>query len=520
MPSPQKETLQKGEKNVSTKYLKNFKGVYTKATRVAIPEDNFYDLVNLMPIGAANLHSIPDISAALVDYAADSIYWIEYANINSTDFLIAFASNGKVFAYNIGSNTRTQINVANLLSGGGSRMDQWKNQLILFYDSNGYFSWDGTTFTGPITGGIIPGGAPTSPDIAVFSNRVWLYSARALYVSAINSTTDFTLASGAITQNITDPQLRGESTRLFSANGYLYILGKSSIFVISDVYIPTGASPPAPVFSILNVQAIIGCDNPASVFVFNRDLCFANSYGFWKLTGVTAEKLSEDIDGTFQYIDTTFPMSGGSPKVNGIIQASFLMKQLNDPSVGTRVIVASVFDKKWWFTNYGALTFVATAVKSNQPVLFGLLGNKLYQLYQNSNSGPASSWLTALWPMEDQVADKEVFRAGFEMTIQQLGSSLSLNLDTPNTSTPFITSAALGTVTWQNNSGQIVAWQNNLLVNVGWYTSNYLLYYGDGQGGFARYVGLSGSLGAGSILEVNSMIMDYSLRTRWSASNR
>jgi len=122
--------------------------------------------------------------------------------------------------------------------------------------------------------------------------------------------------------------------------------------------------------------------------------------------------------------------------------------------------------------------------------------------------------------MEDQIADKEVFRAGFEMTIQQLGASLSLNIDTPNTSTPFLTSAALGTVQWANNSSQIVQWQNNLLVNVGWYTSNYLLYYGDAGGAFGRYVGLSGSLGAGSILEVNSMIMDYSLRTRWSASNR
>ena len=121
-----------------------------------------------------------------------------------------------------------------------------------------------------------------------------------LYVSVLNSVTDFTLNSGAISQALVDPQLRGQSTRLFSASGYLYILGKSSVFVISDVYIPSGATPPAPVFTILNVQANIGCDQPASVFVYNRDLMFANNYGLWRLTGVTAEKVSDDIDGTFQ----------------------------------------------------------------------------------------------------------------------------------------------------------------------------------------------------------------------------
>lgn len=515
MPAPQKETQAKGEKRVATKYLRNFKGVYTKASRVAIPEDTFYDLQNLMPIGPSNLHTIPNISSALVDYSTDSIYWVEYANINSTDYLILLATNGKVFAYNISANTSTQINAGKLFSGTGSRLDQWKNQYILFADSTGYYSWDGTTFTGPITGGIIPGGTMVSPDIAVYANRVWIYSDRVLYVSAINSTTDFTLASGAITQNLTDPQLRGQANRLFSASGYLYIIAKSSVFVISDVYIPTSASPPAPVFSILNVQANIGCDQPASVFAFNRDLMFANTYGLWRLTGVTAEKLSEDIDGTIQWLDTSFAISGGAARVNGVLNACFLIKQTNDPVFGTRVIVANYFDKKWWFTNYGNLTFITGAIKSNQPVVFGILGNKLYQLYQNTASGPAISWQTALHPMEDSLSDKEVFRAGFEMTVQTVGGGLTMSLDTENTSTPFLTNLSVGAVQWQNNSYSVVQWQNNSSAVVNWSTGSYLLYYSDGLGGYGKYVGFSGSIAAGSVLEVNAMMMDYELRKRW-----
>ena len=63
MPSPQKEIQGKGERSVETKYFRTWKGVFTKSKRAAIPEDRFYDLTNLMPIGDANLHTIPDISA-------------------------------------------------------------------------------------------------------------------------------------------------------------------------------------------------------------------------------------------------------------------------------------------------------------------------------------------------------------------------------------------------------------------------------------------------------------------------
>ena len=620
MPAPQKTSIEKGEAQVSTKYFREWKGIFTKARRVAIPQDNFYDLTNLIPIGHSNVHTIPAISSALVNYSTDVIYWLQYVNINSIDYLILFSSNGKVFAYNISSATSTQINSGNLLSGAGSKCDQWKNSVVVIADSNGYYTWDGTTFTGPITGGtalptissatgsgsvgtllfatspttlyqgavisltgftpsgwngkfavtiptlptvtsaisslttgtiifgsshglvsnsiitltgftslgwnatytatvvnattitipfiappltnlpavtsataagttgtitysvahglvtgqsiitayftgsgwngtfvvtvtsstvvtitvasgtatatgigssalasasilgtitvgnlftipttaatasvigtaLTPGLLPqnsTTPfaqtlpnsDIAVFSNRVWIYSNRALYVSAINSYSDFTLVDGSLVQNLTDPQLRGEANRLYSANGYLYIMGKSSIFVISDVYIPTGANPPAPVFSILNVQAIIGCDQPGSVFTFNRELMFANTYGIYKLSGVTATKISEDIDGTFQYLDTSFPISGGSPQVLNILQASFLIKQLNDPVFGSRVIVANYFEEKWWFANYNCtvgsngqlvndvsvpLKFVTTGLNGSIPFLIGIM---------------------------------------------------------------------------------------------------------------------------------------------------
>ena len=90
-----------------------------------------------------------------------------------------------------------------------------------------------------------------------------------------------------------------------------------------------------------------------------------------------------------------------------------------------------------------------------------------------------------------------------------------MSLDTENTSTPFLTNLSVGAVQWQNNSYSVVQWQNNSSAVVNWSTGSYLLYYSDGLGGYGKYVGFSGSIAAGSVLEVNAMMMDYELRKRW-----
>jgi hypothetical protein len=521
MPTKQKEIADKGEQEIRTKIFREFKGVNTKAARVSIPPDTFYDLVNLMPIGHSNLHTVPGLSASLVNYGADTIYWAEYANINSTDYIISFATTGKIFAYNITGNSSSQINVGHLFSGAGSRMDQWKNTNILFVDSTaGYWTWDGSTFNNTnLTGGIIPGSFGTVVDIAVFSNRVWLYTNRLLYISGLNdftatvSTGGFLVANGALIQNITDPQARGECVRLIGANGYLYMLFKSSIFVVSDVYIPTGASPPTPVFTILNVQANIGCDQAPSIFPVNRDLMFANKYGLWALRGVTADRMSEDIDGTIQYLDTTKTISGGTATVKNIQCAGFLINQLNDPVIGTRTVVALNFDKKWWFANLGAFTFILQAISNGIPCLFGFIGNQLYQLFSTGATPPAASWQTALWPMEDQLSDKEVQRVGFEITTATPGS-LTFNVDTPTTSNPVNITNSLGEIVFTGASGLAIQFQTGA-VNLNFISGTYGLILTDGQGAYAKYVGVSGMSGAGADFELNSFELDYYLRKRW-----
>ena len=178
------------------------------------------------------------------------------------------------------------------------------------------------------------------------------------------------------------------------------------------------------------------------------------------------------------------------------------------------------FDKKWWFykiTDGSGVspTFICGGMSNNRPTLFGFINNKLYTFATNTAASPAISWQTALWAMEESLADKEVFRAGFEITSGGLATQFQLTLDTPYTSTQLNPTAASANIAWQNNNLTIVNWQNNSNQTVYWYAGTYLLFFADGRGGYGKYVGFSGTGTANAPFQLTSNAMDYTLRKRW-----
>lgn len=522
-----KASQQPQEVERRNKTFRQWKGVNTQSARVSIPEDHWYELINVMPIGDANLHTVPNISGMLIDYLGDPIYWMQFATLNYIDYMFLFSTTGKVFQYNIVAGVSTQINVGALLSGAGSRMDQWKNSNILFIDSTGYYSWDGTNFI--LISGV---GVPSNgTDIAVYQGRVWIAQGRVITLSGPDDYTQpsFLPLNGAATVNLTDPQLRGAVTRMVSANGYLYIGGRSSWNIISDVYIPTnsttGASavPPTPVFTNLNIQSNVGCDQPASIFLYGRDVLFANRYGAQVMGGVDVQRLSQDIDGTWQYIDFSQQISGGCAVVDNILCACFLIVRGDSPDeidvpgqqdLDDGPSLACFFNNKWFFVNFGDLTFVAQGMVNNSPALFGLIGNRLYQLFADYTSAPASQWSTALWGMEDSLADKQVIRAGFEMVVSSVNGTFTATIDTPNSNSSFSNSLNISSVAWTNSGGGIVQWTNASSNVVYWYSGQYLFFSSSTPGAYGKYVGISG-FSSGAIYQLSSVFLDYKLKARY-----
>jgi hypothetical protein len=493
-----------------THIFRKFKGVVNNSARNALPEDAWFYLENMQPIGDANVVSVPGFGPTLATYA-NIVYWSQYANVGGVDYIINFPVDGTVWAYAIVAQTNTQIGSG--FSGSASRIAQWKNTELLVIDSTGYYNWPGT---GTLT--LISGtGVPTSgTDIAVAFGRVWIVQGRLLTFSGANdfSAASFLVANGAGSLALTDPTLRNNVTRLSAQNGYLYIISATAINAISDVYVPANANPPTPLFTNLNIQAIIGSDQPASVFAMNQALVFCNRYGAWYLYGTDANKISTDIDGTWQYLDFSQQISGGQAVINNILCTAFLIKRLNDPIFGSQALLALYHDQKWWFAyNFGA-TLVTSAVVNNVPTLFLFSGTQMVQCFVAGVTPLRTQLWTPLWPLDDELADKQVIRAGFEANVTNISGLFFLSIDSENGSEPTLSSSGNSNVVWQNNLLNTVTWQNNLLVTVQWLSNGYELFNATSPGVYGKYIG--GRIQAtSSAWQFSAFNFDYKLRARW-----
>lgn len=503
----------RGEEQKLVKIFREFGGINTQSQRTAIGDTDFAWLENIQPVGLANLRTVPNISSELIDYSASPVYWAQSCNIANTEYIIVFSSNGKVFAYNVAANTSSQINApATLLSGSGSRMAQWKGGtagVALFIDSTGYYYWDGTTFA-KITGAGVPS---SGSDIAVYSNRVWIVSGRILYFSAADdyTATGWAGGSGAGFNNLTDSTLRSDVQRLYAANGYLYIFGLTSVNVISDVRVPTGAT--APIFTNLNIQSIVGTDQPASVFTWGRTLMLATRYGVYGIDGVDAQRISANIDGTWQQLDFTQALSGGAVMINNILTAATLVKWV-DPYGTARSLIAMFADGKWWFGNMGdSLARIVSAMRNNTPTLYGFINNKLYRLFSETTTSPAVQVKTALWSMGDSIRDKQVIRVGFETTVTQSTGTFTATIDTQGSELPVDISSTIGRVVWLNNDIVPLNWTNNVSNIIYWVNSNYNLFNGDATA-WGKYLGSTFESSSASY-QLSGFIIEYEFRARW-----
>ena len=249
----------------------------------------------------------------------------------------------------------------------------------------------GTGYTSNPTVTITGGGATTSAtatafattdtltDVATFSGRVWVASGRNVFYSAAGSYSDFTsVSAGSV--SLTDETLHGNIQALLSANNFLYVFGEDSINVFSDVRVSTSGTT---LFTNTNISASVGTKRGNTIFPYFRSLLFMNDYGVYALVGSTTSKLSDTLDGIFPLIDFSQPVSAGQVLLNNILCAAFSFTY-NDPSLGARQIQAVFFEKKWFLSSQGSLSYVTSVPVNGAISLYGTISNSLYKLYASS----------------------------------------------------------------------------------------------------------------------------------------
>ena len=486
--------------------FRDFGGINTQANRENIGDDEFAWLENVMPIGDGNMPALYGPVNTGVSLSGDTAYAMYDANINNVDYLFVFTTNGAGYQVNLNSYAVTKFANAGKFNGTSARIAQWANDRILIIDSGGYYSWNTAALTS--LGGTT--GAPSAgTTIAVFSSRVWVGNGRTVVFSAPNSYTDFQSASFGGSFVIQDPTLHSTIQQMLSANGFLYIVGQDSVNVVSDVRI-SGATT---VFSNLNLVTTAGTTWPDSVIPYYRTVWLASKYGFYGITGATATKGSDELDGIFPKIVTSQPVVGGTVILNNILCLCFLFKY-QDTAV-QRNLIAIHFGKKWFLASQGiTMIDMATGSPSGIPTLYATDGTSIYQLFADTSNPvtPTQIIQTRLWDMGSPLRVKQTLKLGVELITPVNLASISGTVDTEYITNP-VTFNALNTVSFSNNLGAIVTWQNNALQTVAWAATGYIFEKGD-VSAFGNYVGVTlNSTTAG--MTYAGIHMQYRITTPW-----
>jgi len=385
-----------------------------------------------------------------------------------------------------------------LMSNPGAGYTSTSNVTVAISDSSGT-PGSGATATGVIN-------LDQIVDVATFSGRAWVAAGRTVYYSAAGSYSDFTsVSAGALT--LTDSTLHGNIKGLLSANNFLYIFGDDSINVFSDLRVTTSG---ATLFTNTNVSASVGTKRIYAIFPYFRSVLFMNDYGIYALVGSTTSKISDQLDGVFPYIDFTKPVSAGQVLLNNILCAAFSFTY-NDPILGARAIQAVFFEKKWFISSQGSLTYITSVPLSGLINLYGTTGTDLYRLYSDATGNVSSTIRTALMPMGDPIRTKQALKFGIEATLNN-ASTISVTVDSEAGSSPVYTLD--NAVVWYNNSIAAIPWKNNSNNTIGWITSNgYALYKSDAQQ-YGKYLGLTiTSNSAGFVY--NTFEFEHELRVRF-----
>jgi hypothetical protein len=341
--------------------------------------------------------------------------------------------------------------------------------------------------------------------VASFSGRVWVAYGRTVAYSAAGSYNDFTsISAGNIL--LTDSTLHGNIQQILSANNFLYVFGDDSINVFSDVRVTTAGLT---LFTNTNVSASVGTKRKDAIFPYFRSVLFLNDYGVYALVGSTTSKISDALDGVFQTIDFTYPITAGQVLVNNILCAAFNFKQ--SYYGGSRFVQAVFFEKKWFFTSQGnTLNYVTSVPVSGLITLYGTDSNALYKLYGNSTANTASTIQTALMAMGDPIRDKQALKIGVEATMP-IGATIYATVDSEVGSSPTYT--LVNYATWYNASGTTLTWTNNSSATIPWIFSGYTLFKTDAEQ-WGKYLGQTMTSNTPGFT-VNGFEFEHELRARF-----
>lgn len=234
---------------------------------------------------------------------------------------------------------------------------------------------------------------------ATYQGVVWVGKQATVYFSAPGSFTDFSTSSGGGNFTSADYFLQNAWVRGVSANGFLYLIGDSSINYISGVR--TTGTPPTTTFTNQNADPEVGTPYPAAVITVGQNILFANSVGVHLLTGAKVAKVSEMLDGVWNSVANFGDIQLSAAKANIFGKKCWMvLSRIVDPVTGTTANKVALWngDKKWWWSTQDmTLIFIQGQEINSNFTAWGTEGSSLRSLFTTASSAFVKTAQSRLW---------------------------------------------------------------------------------------------------------------------------
>lgn len=344
--------------------------------------------------------------------------------------------------------------------------------------------------------------------IETYEQHVWIGNGTAnstaqgpysrVLFSAPESVSDFGTPDGGGAFVSTDSFTKIGYTTLKQTNGFLYLLGDSSINTISQVSttVPSGGIVATTNYQNQNQDPQIGTSWPYSTQVFSRNLVFANSFGVHVSYGGSVARVSQPLDGIYNTVPNFngFNPSSALATLFGI-PCYMLLLPIVDQVTGQTTNKLLLWDSQKWFTSSQSvpLTFIATQEINSTLTAWGTNGTSLYPLFQTPSTAITKTIQSPFYADAGYFYTKTATRlVGSVNYYNPAGGTLNVSIDNETNTTDSNTlTLTAGGLAWTNNTGGTITWTNSFSGTISWSTAGIVVFppYAVGQSG--AYLGLT-----------------------------
>lgn len=240
----------------------------------------------------------------------------------------------------------------------------------------------------------------------VYAGRLWVIDGPSCVYSSPGSFLDFNTANGSGSFSSDDSFLRVEYIGIKQTNGFLYLIGDSSINYISGVV--TSGSPSVTTFTNQNADPELGTPYADAIDVLSRNIIFANTFGVHISYGGAVAKVSDKIDGLYTSVGSQnwrYPPSSAKAILFGKKVWMVLVPVVYPPFITSQAqrllmwLPGSEGRPGRWFTSAQdvSLTYIRGVEVASNLIAFGTDGLNLYTLFAQPSTGFVKTAQSKLW---------------------------------------------------------------------------------------------------------------------------